>query len=322
MNTHALFLQFHEKIELTESKKLKLTQNRDALRDKIRGHFAEKGWAEPKFYSQGSFVLGTNLNPIKDEDGREEYDLDDGVYFICPEEDRKQPSTYHTRIKNAVGEHTTKVQDKTTCVRVIYADGHHIDLPSYWLESDGDVPQLAHLSKGYIESDPQAFKFWVEEQFLASGNAEQLRRMIQYLKAWKDFRQTENAQVKIPSGFVLTILACDHFSANDGDDVSFAQMVEAITSALSDNFSCFRPTVPTDEDLLEGWDKDELICELARLALRANSAVNAVNEEDAALQWREVFGTRFPKGEGETENTTRFPDEPARIKVSRPWQSY
>lgn len=326
MNTHELFLNFNSKIELADSKRAKLKKNRNALRDRVRKHFETKGWAKPRFHSQGSFVLNTNLNPIRKRtdsgDCLEEYDLDDGVYFICSEEERKQPSTYHTRLKNAVDGHATDVQDKTTCVRVIYADGHHIDLPSYWLEKEGDVPQLAHLSKGYIESDPKAFKEWVEEHFSASGNAEQLRRMIRYLKAWKNYRESENARVKIPSGFVLTILACEHFCPNDRDDVAFEQTLSAIKFALNEDFCCYRPTVPTHEDLLEEFSKEKLMSELNKLMNQVYNALNGVNQEDAATYWREVFGDRFPKGDSETKTAGDRSNNPMRVKVSRPWRSY
>ncbi len=86
MDTHNLFSDFNSQIKLSLSKISKLKSNRKALRDKIRAHFKEKTWDTPKFYSQGSFPLETNLNPIKkttdDGDVKEEYDLDDGVYFI------------------------------------------------------------------------------------------------------------------------------------------------------------------------------------------------------------------------------------------------
>ena len=98
MNTHKLFSDFNSIIQLKDSKIAKLKTNRNALRDRIRTYFKEHNWDAPRFYSQGSFSLGTNLNPIKkvtDGDVKEEYDLDDGVYFICPKEERKEPVTYH-----------------------------------------------------------------------------------------------------------------------------------------------------------------------------------------------------------------------------------
>ncbi len=325
MNTHKLFSNFNSKIRLADSKKNKLKSNRKTLRDKISSHFKEKDWGTPKFYSQGSFPLNTNLNPIKktteDGDVKEEYDLDDGVYFICPESDRKEPATYHDRIKKAVDGHAESVTDKATCVRVVYVDGHHIDLPSYWLEKDGNTPQLTHKSKGFVESDPEAFKDWVDGKISQTDNVGQLRHIIRYLKAWKNYRENQNSSLKLPSGFILTILACNHFSENSRDDLSLKTTVEAIKAELDLSFICYRPTVPTDEELLSDYLKDSVIKELIRLIDYAQKAVDADCEKEASEQWRKVFGDRFPLGKEKDSSTNnqKTKIEPARIKVSAPW---
>ena len=94
--------------------------------------------------------METLLNPIKDDDGLAVYDLDDGVYFIGDVKERMSVSTYHNRVVSAVDGHTqTPPENKSTCVRVHYADGHHIDLPIYFQEPNNS-PRLAHLSKGWM----------------------------------------------------------------------------------------------------------------------------------------------------------------------------
>ena len=121
---------------------------------------------QPKFYSQGSFAMKTILNPIKDDDGLAAYDLDDGVYFFGnSKEDKKTIQWYHDKVKDAVDGHTDQPPtDKNACVRVNYADGHHIDLPIYfWLNGDAH-PQLAHKNKPWIKQDAIDFKNWFEEQ--------------------------------------------------------------------------------------------------------------------------------------------------------------
>lgn len=327
MDAHKLFSDFDSMIRLNDPKIRKLGINRNALRNKIRDHFKEKDWGVPKFHSQGSFPLDTNLNPIKkttnDGDVKEEYDLDDGVYFICPKSERKEPATYHDRIMKAVAGHAESEIDKTTCVRVVYADGHHIDLPSYWLEKDGDTPQLTHKSKGYTESDPKAFEDWVDEKISNANGNGQLRRVIRYLKAWKDFREDKNNSLKLPSGFILTILACNHFSKNDRDDLSLKVTTEAIKRALDASFTCYRPTVPTDEELLADYSKDTVIDELTCFVNNAQKAIDSDCEKEASEFWRKSFGDRFPLGKGKnstTDNQKTNP-EPARTKASPPWTS-
>ncbi len=324
MDTHKLFSDFDETIRLNESKIEKLKTNRKALRNKIRKHFKENKWETPKFYSQGSFPLNTNLNPIKkttsDGDVKEEYDLDDGVYFICPKDERKEPATYHDRIKKAVDGHADSVVDKTTCVRVVYADGHRIDLPSYWLEEDGDTPQLTHKSKGFTDSDPKAFKEWVDEKISNANSNGQLRRIIRYFKAWKDYREAKNTSLKLPSGFIWTILACQEFAQNARYDLAFKNTAEAIKTALDESFTCYRPTVPTNEELLVNYskDKDTVIKELGDLINNAQKALDSDCEKEAIEFWRKVFGDRFPKEKG--DNSTKSTNtQSTRKKVSAPW---
>ncbi|MBI9108664.1 MAG: hypothetical protein JEZ04_18105 [Spirochaetales bacterium] len=327
MDTHKLFSDFNSIICLNDSKISKLKSNRKALRIKIRDHFKEKEWGAPKFYSQGSFSLNTNLNPIKkfSEDGdiKEEYDLDDGVYFICSVSERKEPATYHDRIKKAVEGHTVEgVTDKTTCVRVVYSDGHHIDLPSYWLENDGDIPQLTHKSKGFTDSDPKEFKDWVEKKITdASGNG-QLLRIIRYLKGWKDYREDKNSSLNLPSGFILTILACNHFSKNSRDDLSFKETVKAINTELDSQFTCYRPTTPTDEELLAKFSKDTVMNELNNILKNAQSAIDSDCEKESSEFWRNVFGDRFPLGkESDDDDNQSRVLKSERTKVSAPWTS-
>ncbi|NLA43758.1 hypothetical protein GX865_06490 [Candidatus Saccharibacteria bacterium] len=327
MNTHKLFSDFDLTIRLSDSKISKLKVNRGALRRRIREYFKENQWGTPKFYSQGSFPLNTNLNPIKKEstdgDIKETYDLDDGVYFICPESERKTPTTYHDRIKSAVDGHAESVIDKNTCVRVMYADGHHIDLPSYWLEKDGNIPQLTHKSKGYTESDPKAFKEWVDGKISEANSYGQLRRIIRYFKAWKDYRENQNSSLKLPSGFILTILACQNFSMNDRDDLALKNTSESIINALNTSFSCYRPTVPQDEELLADYSKEMVLKEFNDLFSNAKRAVDAEGENEASIFLRKVFGDRFPLVEEKKENAAKNNFvEPNRTKVSAPWLSH
>lgn len=298
MSMSSLFNQFNSNICLTKSKRDKLARNRQALRDRIRRYFSSQGWEVPKFYSQGSFMLQTNLNPIKTQlNGRiqEEYDLDDGVYFFCNIEERLVPDTYHRRLVEAVTGHTETTQDKATCVRVKYMDGHHIDLPCYWRSGD-NTPLLAHKS-GYIESDPRAFKDWVDKKISYTNQTGYLRRIIRFLKAWKNFRESQNSSLRMPSGFILTILACNHFREHQDIDVALTNTVKAINSNLNWSFRCYRPTTPTNEDLLTGYSETNVKNEFAKFVTLADQALNAETEKEASEYWQCLFGDRFPSGQ-------------------------
>lgn len=314
MNTHKLFQKFNGDIRLTDSKREKLKISRSALRDKINKFFGEKGWKKPEFHPQGSFPLKTNLNPIRvKKDGviKEKYDMDDGVYFISSESDRKTPETYHYRIKKAVEGHASDVIDKNTCVRVVYADGHHIDLPVYWLEDKDSVPQLAHKSEGFIDSDPVEFMYWVEEKISQTNSTGQLRRIIRYLKAWKDYREYKNSSLKLPSGFILTILICNHYKESDRDDLALYDTVKSIRDELNWDFVCYRPTTPKDEELLEKYNEEKVLHELGVFVGNAQKAIDSDCEEESSKYWRKVLGDRFPLG---NKSKKSF-----KTNVERPW---
>lgn len=295
MSINSLFNQFNSNICLTNSKRDKLAGNRTALRERIRRYFVVQGWEVPRFYSQGSFVLQTNLNPIKTQlNGKiqEEYDLDDGVYFFCDIGERLVPDTYHRRLVAAVTGHTEITQDKATCVRVKYADGHHIDLPCYWRDGD-NTPLLAHKS-GYIESDPRSFKDWVDTKISRTDQTGYLRKIIRFLKAWKNFRESQNSSLRMPSGFILTILACNYYREHQDIAVALTNTVKAINTALTWSFRCYRPTVPTGEDLLVGYSEQNVKYEFAKFVALADQACNAENDKEASEYWQRLFGDRFP----------------------------
>lgn len=300
------FKDFNGAVRLDQAKRDKLKTHRKSLRKRIRDHFAEKGWQKPSFASQGSFPLQTNVNPIrvKDDGGNwiEEYDLDDGVYFICPVEDREYAKTYHDRILEAVKGHTKEAQPKASCVRVIYSDGHHVDLPIYWIPKDGETPQIARSNQGYTDSDPKQFKEWVEARISASKNTGQLRRVIRYLKAWKNFQEVEDTNLMLPPGVTLTILACDNLVEAEDDDESFRETLRAIWQKLNDDFACHRPTTPTDENLLEPFSKQRVLKAFEKAVGHADEADDTETKSDACKAWRKVFGERFPMISDEASN--------------------
>ena len=299
MDATRQFAGFDKIIRLTESKKAKLKRSRANLRDHIRTYFKEHKWDEVKFYSQGSLALDTNLNPIPTgEEEYEEYDIDDGVYNKCKKDVRPTEDTFHRRIYAAVQDVTGKVVDKNTCIRVVYAEGYHVDLPMYWLDSECEnpVPQLAHKVKGYFDSDPREFSGWAAAKIAKSKDRSQLKRLIRYFKAWVDYREHCNSQIKLPCGFILTILACNNYVADDLDDRAFARTANAILQSLTTNFVCYRPTTPVGEELLgaKNYDRELLLKEFSKVADDSSRAIETDSQEKATDLWQGIFGDRFP----------------------------
>lgn len=310
---HDLLVTFHEEIRLGSEKKESLRVSRNAVRTKIKNYFrTEKNLTAPLFYGQGSYMMNTTVNPL---DG--EYDLDDGVYLQhlmnTPQDEWPSVQTVHNWVVSATDGHTsTPPIDKATCVRVVYKGSYRLDLPIY-IKRENEDPLLAHKTKGWIVSDPKALTKWFREQVTDKGD--QLRKIVQYLKAWKDYQEGET---RLPSGVILTILAVNHFEGYaDRDDSALVATAKAIHEALSDNFSVCKPVVP-GEDLLENWSetrRDNFLTKLNSLVQKGTKALETDDRQSAAKKWREIFGERFPEpdpeDDPETDKNAKFTKAPA-----------
>ncbi len=297
LDLNKLFEDFHDEISLTKTYKDKITTGRDALRTKIGNKFEEKGRKKPQHCTQGSYAMRTAIMPIEDD----EFDLDNGVYlkgYSIEQDEWPSTQTVHIWVKDAVDGHTSNSPiDKNTCVRVVYEDKYHIDLPIYIMgeNSDGNsIAYLAHKSKGWIESDPKAFTSWFQE--FVNDNGQQIRCMVKYLKAWKDYK---NIDIK---GMAITILVCNNFSVTaNRDDLSLLDTVTNILDSLEDSFHCYKPVTPTDEDLfadISETSKNSILNGLNNLKRKLDVAINEKNNEKEATDiLRKVFGDRFPDGE-------------------------
>lgn len=306
---HKEFTKFNKEIKLTPSRKEKLKTSRKDIKKKIRKWFKDNkpNELQPKFHGQGSFEMNTGVNPIPEKDANDnkllKYDLDFGVYFIeKDDEDNKQSiDTWHNWVYKSVEDHTNKKPvRKTTCIRVIFSDGHHLDLPIYYKLDD--VIELAHRSKDWIESDPKEFYEW----FNNLKNS-QLERIVRYLKAWKNYREVNNTNLKLPSGFELTILASNNYVEDDNDDKAFRETIRNIDKELNkpDGFKCLRPTTPKDEDVFLDYSttkKSNFLSTLKNLLNDLDRAKDETNFMKASeILRKSQFGERFPLGANKSE---------------------
>lgn len=241
-NIQKAFNNFNNKITLSGSKRDNLIRGRNGLRTRIKNKFTEKDRLQPKFYMQGSFAMKTTVNPIGDK----EYDVDDGVYIqgYSDKDISEWPSTttVHTWVKDAVQGYTsTNPIDKNTCVRVVFAENYHVDLPIYISKNENIY--LAHKENDWSISDPKEFTDWFIDKVKIYG--EQVRSDVKYLKAWKDYK---NIPLK---GLEITILVADNFYKSADNDInSLIGTIANINSTLKYNFSCQKPVRPY-EDLFE-----------------------------------------------------------------------
>lgn len=288
MKLQSEFREFDKAIKLSETKKEKILESREAVRKKIREYFKNTlGVNQPKFRIQGSFTLNTALTPINDN----EVDIDDGLYLMhISTDDRLQwpaPRKIHKDIMEALKNHTQNgCEDKTSCVRVIYKNDYHIDIPVYILTSDNHAWLGNKKTNEWELSDSKDFKDW----FFKNRNDDQTTRLVRYLKAWRDYNGYDFSSIE------LTILVVLHHVQAEGDFLSLKDTVETIYQNLYWNPSVKKPVSPW-EDL---WgektaeQKQQLVDLFKSLSKDLNSAYASMSEHRASLILREIFGDRFP----------------------------
>ena len=315
-NLHSLFRDLESNINLSPTRKKNIERGRDALREKISDNFQEKNRNKPKYCMQGSYAMRTAITPLENK----EFDLDNGVYLQGSSEDQESwPTTtlVHTWVENAVDGHTdTPPVDKNTCIRVIYKDDYHIDLPIYIMGVENiegeeqQVAYLAHKTNGWVISDPKAFTDWFIKKVNEHG--EQLRRIVKYMKSWKD---NKNIDLK---GIAITILVCNHFSGKEQrDDIALLDTITNILDEIEDNFHCFKPVTPKDEDLFANISytkQQDIIKKLNNLKQKLDQAIyQEKNQKKSSEIIQKEFGDRFPLGKDEEEDSFATTDSPVSL---------
>lgn len=276
-----LFKEFDETIKLGSSYKDDLRGSRADLRKKVRARLREENY-EVSFHEQGSLAMSSIIKP-KDDD----YDVDDGIYLAREEEPEDSIETLHRWVAEAAEDHTSiPPADRNPCVRVFFKAGYHVDLVIYY-KPEFDHSKLAHKRDGWIVSAPKEFMDWFDDR---TRERPQLKRLVRYFKAWAD-----NLRSEMPRGLLFTILATNHYRADERDDVAFLETMRSIHDTLRISFTCHRPTTP-QEDLFDGYSETRKAYFLDRLdafIASGDAAIEEPNQKEACKKWKRHFGDRF-----------------------------
>ncbi len=229
-----------------------------------------------------------------------------------------------------------KLSGKPMCIRVEISDLAHIDIPLYaipdeefetlvkadsvrraalegirkiaevamdsWDELPTTKVLLAHREEGWMHSDPRPVKEWFVDQVATKG--EQLRRVVRYLKAYRDWTWDTGG----PSSILLMSAAAPLFVQQDRrDDQALLDVAKQLPAALRNGVD--NPVNPKESltDRLRASNVEVDLVEQAaaqfeELGLRLQAALDAGNAEQGCTWMRGLFGPRFP-------------DRPDRVKV-------
>lgn len=305
-----MFRNFYKKhVVLPRAEKTKLFEKKDLnlkrLKDGLAEYNEEKGtdYKVAESIVQGSVAMAT---VIKNEEN--DYDIDVAVVF---EKDKIPDGTQ--AVKNFVVEAlkkkctTFKVAPhaKTNCVRIVYADGYHIDFAIYrrFKDDDGNY-QYEHCGSQWRKRDPKAITAWFIKE--NKDKNYQLRELVRLLKMFSRSRD----HWEMPGGLVQSVLTNEKFADSYSRiDERFYHTLVAIKDRLAENMDVVNPT--DSSQTLRLIQKDDvrinnlynrLVTYLAKLDILFESSCT---KEQALEAWYSFFNHDFWSEEGAQETVSK-----------------
>ena len=323
-NVQTHFNRFHNTIRRSYDDSRILREKRDMLlndlREGLQRHFQTARVRVPRFdvFNQGSYAMGTGIEPLPGED----YDIDVGLNFHLSKNDYL-PVQVKQWVYEALDTGNRKVEYKRPCVRVQYhraGEGiYHVDLAIY-SGNPHTWGNQTYLAKGFLGSapenqiwepaDPHGLIDGFQRKFQGqNGNRDQFRRIIRYLKRWKDVNFSANGNER-PTGIAMTACALNWFRVGtrhnfpDGkyyyDDLTaFKNLAGSILNqfGFGNRISIHLP-VPPYNNLFEKMSDRQMQNFKIKLAglisVHLRNAEEAPNAFLACSALRRVFGNDFP----------------------------
>lgn len=303
-NCHDDILDFHNKrVNLGSKDRKEMRDRRNSNRDRLKKGLERDDEPSPStLKSQGSYAMWTMVQ-YKNKD----YDIDDGVYFEKdklkgPKGGYRTPAAVKEMVRKAV--HDDKFNDppkvRTNCVRVQYNAGYHVDLPVYRVIDYGKSTESYELaSSDWTESDPSSVTEWFNKENKSQSpsldNGGQLRRITRMLKTFA--RSRDSWKARIASGFIITKLVTERYSANDArEDKSLYDSMVSIRNRLNGSLEVRHPTICTEyltkgpNDAKTRFLREKLTDAIDTLHVLFETECTQVKARKA---WDKVFNTDF-----------------------------
>jgi len=306
------FENFHTSIKI-DNEANTLREKREILQKDFEKNFPDlcankditSNEIDLQFIYQGSYILKTAIKSTT-------LDSDIAVIFSLDINAHPDPRVLKVLAKEALSIPSRTIRIKEPCVTVSYIEKGeewlHIDFPMY-AEHNGTL-YLArgkeHGTYSWQKSDPKGLNEFLLNK-LKGGD--QLRRIIRYVKKWKQDKYSEaTSQNEIPPSVALTLLACKHFVECKGDDLtSLYKTMKGILDTfvvsslngeiVSASIECRRPVTPRDDMFYKLKRSDEygikFYKRLKTAVERLQNACNTDSAHEAAKYVQKVLRSSF-----------------------------
>ena len=219
IQTH--FEKFHDRIKLGREDDLyrKARDRDDSIKAEVKTAFSKAGYPVVADFIQGSLKTHTGIVPISGD-----YDIDRAL-VIDEEKAPENPVTPKKKALDVLEDRGFKnAKIKKPCVTADYAnDNVHIDFIVY--KRSGEQHYLAvgkehsdEDNRDWSNSDPLGLIDWINDvgdcdDEDAKEVLAQFRRLVRYLKRWRDVQFSETVAAKVFS-IGLTVMAKRGFKAS------------------------------------------------------------------------------------------------------------
>lgn len=301
------------RISLSENQVKSARTRKNELLEYIKPNLSRLLDVPVKHWLQGSYKNHTVIRPVRKG---QEFDIDIGLYAICNEYELGALET-KSKLRQVLDDFTTDEPDaelcdsKTSCERVRYSEGFHIDLPIYQFNETNESCRLASEQDEWLDSDPKSLQAWFDDEAEQYSRSElaQLRRVLKFLKAWT-LLKSEKDSLSI-SSVALTVLVAQNFSPKLHDDEAFSDSAIAVCNHILANGIVENPC--DGGDLLQ-LDANELKKVHKKLSVLLSSCTLCKNSDDSVEHysiWSSVFEHLFPSFEDHKEEVTQRTSLPA-----------
>ena len=275
-----------EKVNLSDTVREDLYTKREANRNRLKANLPERVKIR-SFIPQGSMAIRTTVQE-KDRD----YDIDDGVSFLAESLKGEILGIFdmsarevQEMVRDALKDDKFNKQPEIigNCVRVFYAEGYHVDVPSFRVHNADTQDENQELAgeDGWRDSDPTEINVWFEKRVqelnkIQENAGSQFRRMIRLLKR---FARSRGDAWDMPNGLKLTMLADECFERSaERDDKAFFFLLQNMANRLQKDLVVLnRAQSKTPQDRLTKSERDSNMVELRK---RVNEAL-----ERLAITW-------------------------------------
>jgi len=315
MGIQANFFKFHENIKLGyESESYSSAKVKDlSITKAVKEAFKAKGYSVIDNFIQGSFSTHTAVQSL---DG--DFDIDRAIVIDFEDAPENPVDTKKVVLGVLEKRGFTNATIKKPCVTADYAaEDLHIDFPIYSKQGDSYFLAVGKLNsdennREWSSSDPKGLKDWVNDKSMFYGSAgdelQQFKRIVRYLKRWRDVKFSEAVAKKVYS-IGLTVMAKESFLPcldDDGNPNDLKAMKDTVNQMTSRGYFSYekdekyrvRVLLPTSpwRDIFDGSALDTGTQFINKLNNLDNKLLDALTETDEIKQCKilnNLFGEDF-----------------------------